>query len=84
MIRDDLGDEAQAVALTALRDHHDVPSALYEVYMHFRERFIAEHGLLDSPPGGPVWVEALSEARALELSVGASWASAILRSFSGD
>jgi len=77
-VTDSLREEALAVGCGALREHGEIPRALYEVYMQFRLRFIQECGLMDSPPGGAAWVEALCIARALERAVAADWATTIL------
>lgn len=81
--REDLEQEALDYALAALHRHDGVISeALYETYIHFRERFIEQYGLMDSLPGfGERWREALTDARQLEAHVTQVWATAIAQAF---
>lgn len=80
--RDQLEALAIEVGLAAIHDTDgNIPEALYQVYEHFRAKFLEEYELLDSPPGGRVWDEALKDARILERHVSECWATAIVHAY---
>lgn len=77
--RENLEQEALQIGLQALHEHDGrITDALYAVYMHFRQRFIEERGLMDRAPGGDTWTETLTDARHLEHYVSQIWATQIV------
>jgi hypothetical protein len=78
--RDALQQDAASVAIEELRrERGDIANALYKTYLTFRHRFLEERGLMDVVPGREASsIEALEDARLLELYVCQRWASIIL------
>lgn len=82
----DMDNELYGEALTLGFELLDKPGAdiletLYEVYEHYRTRFIEERGLLDAVPGDSLdWAVALADARKLERWVHQIWRQELLSS----
>lgn len=63
-------------------ENGDIPNALYRVYMHFREKFIEERGLMDVTPGTTIeWLEMRQDAMKLRDHVAQCWGTAIVREY---
>lgn len=82
--RDQLEAEAIDFGLSLLHDEKgDIPNTLYRVYMHFREKFIEERGLLDTTwDMNPLaWDEVRYDANVLRDYVSQCWATAVVREY---
>lgn len=77
-----LNAEAIAVGLEAVEKNGKLYEAMYEVYMHFRMKFIEKYKLMDDAPhSSPMWVEALQDAEALRDYVSQRFSDTILIAF---
>jgi hypothetical protein len=81
--RDELHRQALDLALRVLDDQpHRLAEALYLVYNAFRLRFLEERDLFDVVPGrDAASVEALQDARTLQVYVAECWGQALLSAF---
>lgn len=80
--REALEQEALDFGMEKLHESGGIlPDTLYEVYEHFRSRFIKERGLLDGGMTGDAWKDALTDARRLEAHVSQCWATAIVMQY---
>lgn len=76
--REALEQEALALGLEKLHETDGIiVEALYQVYEHFRERFLDEAG----PNSNSEFKEALVDARRLEAHVSQCWATAIVMQY---
>ena len=66
------------------RAENDITSALYSVYMHYRERYLREAGLIDTVSSDPavrdLWQRVRDRARAVEALAQSHWAQVVRRS----
>lgn len=76
-----LEEEALQIGIESLnKNDGKITDALYEVYEHFRSRFIEERGLMDAVPSqaSEAWSDALTDARRLEHHVSQCWATSVV------
>jgi hypothetical protein len=77
--RERIDEEALALAEELLRrERGQIPHALYLLYMHFRDRFIEERGLVRADHDDARWREALQDAATVADGVMSRWTEAIL------
>ena len=81
--RHELETESLREGQRALQDRGgQIEHALYDVYIHFRMKFVEQYGLMDTAPRSKItWEEALTDAEILREHVRQRWAAAIVASY---